>query len=221
MLKVLLKDGANGGHAAKITNHDALRVTVVENDLPHIMTRNRKRLFSEVLGSTGASSGIVNMNVDGTTDQEFYIQSIIPPVDPSPGEDHYDIYITSIIFIVADSAVVHNKFGNVTALTTGIDVIVTESGEETYLLKEIKTGGQLIAHAGAMHSFGDGALVNELTNWTDTDDAQVVMMPISDFVPGGIRLGHTSRDRISLWVRDDLQGLEEFTCRCFGYRLYD
>jgi len=217
MLKTVLLDGTGTDNKAKVSRYNAQYVCIHDPELSPSGTKNRKRLFSEVLGSTGASSGIINMNVDGTTDQEFYIGADTT-VD---GDNAFDIYIMSIIFIVADTAVVHSKFGNVSALTTGIDVIVTESGGETYLLKEIKTGGQMIAHAGALNAFGDGALVNELTNWTDLDDAQIITMPVSQFVPGGIRLGHGTKDRISLWVRDDLQGLTEFTCRCFGYKLYD
>lgn len=215
MIKTGIGDGGGSGNVGRVSKHGALYVASSLPDLPPPGTKNRQRVFSEVTGSTGASSGTVNMNVDGSTDQEFYIGA------NQDAENPYDIYILSLVLIVADTAVLHNKFGNENALTTGIDVIVTEAGELSYLLKAIKTGGELIAHSGAVYAYGDGATVSEVINWSATTDAQVVTLPLWQYIPGGIRLGHSTKDKLSVWVRDNLTGLTEFTCRAFGCRIYD
>jgi hypothetical protein len=151
------------------------------------------------------------MNIDGTTPQTFYISSNLD----------YDLYITHVVAIIADTAIVHNKFGNVDALTNGWSLYVRESGVKTYLIEEAKTGGQVLAQSGLMSPYGDLTSVNELANWTGTEDAQTITMPVTEFVPGGIRIGRGTQDRIVSLVQDDLQGLTEFTVRVLGYRHYD
>jgi hypothetical protein len=202
------------GHTSRSVDIDgsgALKTYTGFGPLSKSGVPNRARYLTGVLGSTGIDSGTLNMNVDGSvTDQIFYVSS----------HPDYDIFIQSIILVIADSAVAHSNYGNVSALTNGVDLIFQESGEETFLLKEAKTGGQVLVQSGLNVPFGDGATVNELTNWTGTTDAQVIQWPVATFVPNGLRLGRGNKDRIEFQVHDDLTGLTEHTLRVFGYRLF-
>lgn len=211
MIKTLLIDGKGNGHKANIDKFGALSISTSIPEIPVEGTPNRVRFYSAKFGTSGAESGTVNANVDGSvTAKEFYIES----------HADYDLHITEVTMIVADAGVTHNGFGGLSALTNGIDLIVSEAGQSTYAIQAAKTGGQLIARSGFHRPFGSGADSWELTNWTATEDAQIVVMPFSEFIPTGLRIGRGTQDRISLWVRDNLTGLTEFTIRAFGYRLY-
>lgn len=209
---VKIEDGGGSTREAVVSQHKALCVTPIVPDVPAVGTDSRQRYFNDVLGSTGAGSGTTNMNVDGAaTSQEFYIGS----------NANYDLHIMVIIIVIADSAVVHSSFGNVAALATGWDLCIEEAGETTALIDKAKTGGQVIAQAGFAHAYGDGATSFELTNWTGTEDAQSIVIPIHRIMgPEGIRIGRGTDDRLVSVVNDTLTGLTEFTVRVLGFRRY-
>ncbi len=210
MLPVELQDKSHPKRRVVITANGALCIAQIAPDVPAVGTKNRLRYYSSLVGSTGADSGTTNMNVDGSTPQEFYIAAHLD----------YDIRIMIIAAIIADTAIVHSKFGNIAALANGWDLKVTESGVDTFLINKAKTGGEAIAQAGFAHAFGDGATSFELTNWTGTEDAQSIVIPIHHVIPGGLRIGRGTKDRIVSIVNDNLTGLTEFTLRILGYRHY-
>ena len=204
-------EGALTGTLARVDSRGSLRVSDTVPDLPFPSELNRYTVFNSMLGPAGATDVVAtaNMNVDGSsTNVEYCVGS----------EADVDIHITRLVFIIADTAVVHNNFGNVSALTNGLDVQVTERGITTNLVLGAKTGGQLIAQSGMFSPYGDGTASFELSNWDGTNDAQAVAMDIGAIIPGGIRIIQGSNDKLLAVVKDDLQGLTEFTIRAFGYR---
>jgi len=210
-LQTTISDGRGDGCTARVSSHNALYVAQTEPDVEPVGTQNRYRYYAAYLGSTGADSGTTNQNVNGSvTPQVFYIAA----------HNDYDIRVMGVSILIADTATVHNNFGNVAALANGWDLYVTESGEDTYLVEAASTGGQVIAQSGFHWGYGNAALTWELANWTGTEDAQTIYLPVSEWVPGGIRLGRGTRDRIVSVVNDDLTGLTEFWQRIHGYRHY-
>ena len=194
-----------------VTDRNQGRVVVEHGPPPPVGEASRFRYYNKLLGSTGAGSGTTNMNVDGSSSpQTFYIEA----------DADYDLLVMLMVLIVADTAVTHNSFGNVSALSTGVDVKVTEAGVEETIIDKAKTGGQLIAQSGLSHPYGDGAQSFELINWTGTQDAQTVVIPFHHIIPGGLRIGRGTRDTICVVVNDDLTGLTEFTARVIGYKHY-
>jgi hypothetical protein len=152
------------------------------------------------------------MNIDGSvTPQTFYVESV----------NEYDIYITDCILVVADGVVAHNKYGGVTSLTNGIDLEVTESGETTTVLGNIKTCGQIIAQMGCFWAFGSGTDLNIITNYDPANnDAMIVPFQPDEVLPYGLRLGRGTNDRMTFRVSDDLTGLVTHTFQVIGYRHY-
>ena len=130
----------------------------------------------------------------------------------------YMIHVMGIQILIADTAVVHSSFGNVSALSNGWDLIITEDGVETFLIEKAKTGGQVIAQAGAARAFGDGTKAFELESWNGTQDAQLIWLPVAEYVPEGIRIGQGSDTTLRAIVRDDLTGLTEMLVRLYGYK---
>lgn len=205
--------GGHGGNQkqAIITPDGSLLVSPSGPHLPDVGKPSIFRYYNVLMGSDGADSGTTNMNVDGSiTTQNFYIRS----------NTEYDIRIMAIIIIIADTAVVHNKFGNVDALTNGFNLSMWEAGEGSYIIDAAKTGGQVIAQTGFAHAYGADASSFELTNWTGTQDAQTIVVPLHHILPGGVRIGRGTTDTLRAQVQDDLTGLNEFTVRILGYRHY-
>lgn len=213
-IKSHITDPSNGT-TAEVGNH---RQLVVSPRIPDVLPKtaqNRFTMYNALVGSSGAvESGITNanMNVNGSsTSAEFFIGA----------EELVDIKIMRIVITIADSAVVHNAFGNVTALTTGFDLQVFERGVSTNLLSKAKTGGEVIVQSGLYAAYGNGATSWELTNWTGNTDAQTCVIDVSSLVPGGIRIARGTEDKIFATVNDDLTGLTEFTVRIMGHRHHE
>jgi len=215
-VKFRVEDGEGSGRSAYVSPEHGVYVAQVVPPVPPIGTESRRRIYAQYAGTAGAileglPNGAADQGVDGgTTPVEFFITA----------EDDFDIRVMGIAILIADSAVAHNNFGNVNALTNGWDLSITEAGDQTFLIKSAKTGGQVIAQAGFSNPYGDGVTTFELSNWTTNEDAQTISIPINRVIPGGLRLARQSTDRISCFVRDDLTGLTEMYVRIIGYRHY-
>ena len=211
MIKTIIKDGSGDNFGAAVTEYNALAVSRTIPPVPPVGTISRYRYYNKLMGSEGASSGITNQNVDGSVvSQNFHISS----------NPDYDLYISGIIVIIAGLVVSHNNFGSIPELTEGYNLSIVEDNEETRIFDEVKTGGQMIAQSIFGHPYGDGATSFELTKWTGNDDAQTIVVPVHEIIPGGIRIGRGTLDRLQSTVFDDLTGLTEFTVRVVGYRHY-
>lgn len=217
--KVHIGDGRSGRLAYVSPDH-GLFMAQITPPLPPTGSVSRQRLYAQYLGSTGQieeglNAGNADQGVNGSvTAQEFFIQA----------SNDFDIRIMAIAILIADASagggVAHNTFGAVSALTNGWDLSITEAGDETFLVKSAKTGGQVLAQTGFSNPYGDGVTSFELSNYTGNDDAQTIAIPIGRIVPNGLRLGRGTTDRITATVRDDLTGLTEMYVRVFGYRHY-
>lgn len=211
---VLIEDAVTRKRV-EVGQHNQL---VTSPRIPDVLPReaqNRFTTYNALLGSAGAvETGLTNanMNLDGSsTSLEFYVGA----------EEKVDIKIMRVIITIADSAVAHNNFGNVSALTNGFTLQVFERGVFTNLLNGVKTGGQMLLQSGMFSPYGDGATMNELTNHTANADAQTVVIDVSAIVPGGIRIARQTEDKIFATVADNLTGLTEFTVRIMGHRHHE
>jgi len=204
-------DGVGRKRAAAVTSRNALQVAMVEPDVPAIGTPNVYRYLSRYLTDDGLATGSANQNVDGSsTPQTFYLTA----------SADYDIRITHILILISDSGVSHNNFGALSALSNGWDLEIVEAGVSTYLVDKAQTGGQVIAQTGFFWPYGDGATSWELANWTGSTDAQTINFPLGNIIPGGLRLGRGTQDKIVATVNDSLTGLTEMWVRVMGFRHY-
>jgi hypothetical protein len=210
-IKTRIVDGLGSGRQAGVDSANRLMVSPAESTPPEVGQVNRYRFHSQLLSSNGDGTGTTNMNVDGSvTMQQFTVEA----------NEDYDLRIMKVVVIIADNLVSHSNFGNVSALTNGIELHTNESGVITKIIEDAKTGGQVIAQSALGAPYGDAATAFELSNWSGTDDAQTIVVPIDEIVPNGLRIGRGSEDHVMMMVKDDLRGLAEFTCRVIGYRHY-
>lgn len=201
----------NEKHKAKVTHEGALLVSQVEQAAPEVGSENILQYLQGRLGSTGLNTGTLDQSVDGSVTPQVFL------VESSPD---YDIHIIQATIIIADSAVVHNEFGTIPPLTNGWDLKLTEGGVETFIIEKAQTGGQVIVQSGFARPYGQGAASFELTNWTGSADAQTVSIPIGEFIPGGLRIGRGTTDKLESIVNDNLTGLTEFYVYIYGYKRF-
>jgi hypothetical protein len=211
LVQVSSQAGAGSQRGGRVTEQNAQEMAPVIPEILPIGTVNRFRYFNSLCGSTGADSGTTNQRVDGSsTTQEFYVNS----------DADFDIYIAQIVIFIGDASVTHGGFGAVAALATGWDLMFREQGANISIISKAKTGGEVIIQSGTTLAWGDAATSFELTNFSGNEDATVVSIPISQQVPGGLRIGRGSSTRLRSVVNDDLTGLTQFQVRAIGYRHY-
>jgi hypothetical protein len=206
---VTIKDGTGSKREAKVDSRHALEVAVVIPDTPDEGAPNRLRYFSGLVGSTGTDSGVTSMNVDGSgTPAEFFIGS-----DPE-----FDIKITRAIIFIEDSNQSNKTFGFLTELSIGWDLKIEESGEETILIDKAKTNGEVLFQVSPPIFGTNDKALNNIGDTTGTNQGFLVDFDIEKAVPGGVRLGRGTQDKIVSVINDSLLGLTDFTVRLIGYR---
>jgi len=193
---------------AKVSKNRSLDVNINPPDLPLAGSKNRFGVFIRKMDTVGDGTGTTNQGVNGSvTNVSFFLNS--------NGDD--DLHIILAIIALKDSAVSHDKFGAINALTNGWDFKIRESGVNTDIMTSVKTGGDLILQSALFDAFGTGAELNEVPTTGVSEGAQVVKFNFGDLVPGGLRLGRSSLDRLECIVKDDLTGLIDFNVLCMGY----
>jgi len=208
------------GNKARVSNDGALVVTTVPADsdllaeLGILVTASgakKVQFLNGLMGSVGFGSGTTNMNVDGSvTPQNFYIKA----------SNEYDIVITEIVVTITDGAVSLSKFGAIAELINGFDLTLFESGTTTPIITKAKTGGQILAQTGMLHPFGSGASTNIIASFSGNNDALIVPITFTDFIPDGLRITKGSLDYLVATVNDDLQLLVGMDIRILGHKLY-
>ena len=214
MLNTALRDAVTGAGAVV----DPSGILSVYSQPPPAQPLGRssnRRILNGLIGTGGLDTGTTNLRVNGlVTNVDAYVQS----------ELEADIHIMGIAFFINDTAVVANRFGNVTGLTLGFDMFVEQHGDTTYLLRQVLSGGQLTAQTGWARAFGNGTDVNVISNLTGTTDAQVAYLDIGAILPPeGLRIGRGTQDRLVVRIRDNLSQISAnggFTVRAFGFRKY-
>lgn len=209
MIQTIIEDPQTRERARVIDG--ALRVYQAPSPPPMTGVANTQQYLTGLLGTTGLDSGSTAANVLGT---------LASPVKYKVSASlDYDIHIMRILVFLSDSSITLNRFGFITALTNGINLTLNEAGNTTYILKDVKTSGQLIAQGGGADVFGDNATLSIMPAGGSTGtDAQAVGIPMWRWIPNGLRIGRGTADTLTLEVRDDLTGLTEFYVRIFGYK---
>lgn len=202
---ITIVNGEGGQRRSVIVNENfALRI---ESSVPVVLpngTPNRARYYNDYI----YNAGDFNMAVDGSvTPVEFTVAA-------SPD---YDLYITKVLILLASNQIANNKFADLAALTNGWSLYAVEQGEQTFIIQDVTTTGEMTIASG-------GAFI-DLANWNvANDNARSISINIAAAFPfetqRGIRIGRGSKDRFAGLVSDDLSSISEFTVRVIGTRHY-
>lgn len=204
MIKVQIVDATGSSRGLKINGEGEMPVVVHPH--PPLDEEILSIPFRQFFSLNGDGTGTTDMRVNGaTTNQTFYIEAIA----------NYDLYIALVYVVLADAGASLDKFGNLTALTNGVQFnwITNDIGTETLFdgfkqnldfFKLTKSEPQIIDLSGA------GA------------DAIIVPIDLVEIFKNtyGLRLRKNTKDRLEMIVRDDLStGLDEFNIVGMGIKI--
>ncbi len=212
-IPVKIEDGEGHARSAAVSPRHSLSTHLIPAPVPPVGTPSRFRFLSGLMGEQGLSQGNVNMTVDGSiTPVEFVVQA----------EKEADLFIAELVIFLSNvktgGGVPLSRFGGITQLTNGINLSIEEAGDTTALILNAKTDGEVFINTGAGKPFGNGAEVIKIVDWTSAQDAHVITYDFNTLMPGGLRIGRGTKDRMCLQVNDDLTGVGEFFIRVLGYR---
>jgi len=212
-IKVHIEDAHGDGHSVRVGDEGEQYVVVhphpPKNEIASIGTPTP---FRQYFTDTGVSSGDNDMRVDGSTvNQDFFIEA---------AQDK-DIYIKTVNIVIADAGATLNKFGNLTALTNGVEFLWRSQDLGTTIIHEgMKTNFQFVRTALGDPSVGDGTGAFRASNVSGTSEAYI---PTVDFakvfgMPWGVRLRKGTTDRICFKIKDDVTGVDEFDAIGYGFK---
>ena len=203
--------GTNG-HQATVLRTGAVLVSVEDRPIVPIGTQNRIQYLGGKLGSDGLNSGVTNQAVNG---------SVTPQIFLVRATEEYDIYVTYVTIVVADGNISNKTFGSLSALTNGWSLRLIENGTQTYIIDHAVTCGEFILKSGG-EVFGSGASSNLVSAWNPAnDDAFIQKIALSALVPGGLRIGRGTLDRLESVVEDNLSSLTELTVFIHGNKVFE
>lgn len=157
----------------------------------------------------------LDMRVDGSVNEQIFS---INAASNGDGRDHY---IARMSFVIADAGATLNNFGNIGALTNGVELRwVTDSFGTVVIAESLKTNFDFVRLGGSTPPIGDGTTAFRANNVSGTSEAYIPYIDFDEIfgIQWGFRLRHGSNDRIELVIKDNLTGVDAFDCIAYGSR---
>lgn len=142
------------------------------------------QIFKQFLLNGGSSA----MNISGAPTEFAY-----------SADASVDTFLKEVVLELQDGSVTFEKFGDLTALTTGFDLQINQGGVTKTLIDKAKTTYQMIRDLGA----GSFDLMEKSTS--TNGDSILIRIQLYD-----AKLAAASADKIFATVRDNLTGLTRF-----------
>jgi hypothetical protein len=169
--------------------------------------------FRQFFTDDGSSTGSSDMLVDGSsTSVDFYIEA----------KPTVDVYIKTISVEIVDGSATLSEFGNLAALTNGIEFChITNDFGTTVIDEAIKSNWDFIRLAAGNPSFGDGAGAFRANNVVSTFEGYipVIDMATTFGLPWGLRLRKGTKDRLQFKLRDNVSTMEAFDIIGYGIEI--
>jgi hypothetical protein len=209
MIGGVIYDGYCTGAKARVDAEGQLNVIVHPH--PPVGDQYAARPFRQLFKT---SAGASDMRVNGsTTNVEFLIES----------SSTYDTYIKSISIALVDASATLNKFGNLTALTTGLSLVWETADLGTVTIADsLKTNFDLIRLAAGNPSFGDGAAAFRANNVSSTSEGYLPVIDCAAIfgLQYGLKLRKEKQDKVIWTVKDDLStGIDQFDIIAYGIQI--
>ena len=200
-------------------NKELIRVS--EDGFPYILTHPRPPKDAEVavlpfrqyFTDNGSSSGDNDMRVDGsTTPQIFCIGA----------ELESDLYIRSVSILISDASATLDKFGNLTALTNGVDFEwqAQEIGVIT-IADNLTTNFEFVRLAAGQPAFGTGAGAFKANNVSGASEGYIPYIDLQETfgMQWGVKLRAGSTDKLLFRINDNITGVDAFNAIAYGIKV--
>lgn len=164
----------------------------------------------------GDPAGAFDMRVAGT---------LADPIDfQIRARTDGDIYIKSISVVIVDQNATLSQFGNIGALTNGIQFAYSNVEEGIVTIDEsLQTNWHFVRLAGGEPAFGDAATAFRANSVAGNSEGYTPFIDVARIfgLPWGIKLETGSTDTLTWRIRDDITGVDEFDIVAYGILVRD
>lgn len=207
-----IEDGKGEGYRLQVDKEGNLGVVV--HDHPPVGEKLISYPFSQWFTDNGKESGSSDLRVNGST---------VPVVFWIGSRSDRDVYIKTISIRIADNGATLNEFGNLAALTNGVDFDFASSEiGQVEIQRGMKTNLDVVRVGLSSPQLGDGASAFRADVSGGGADTYLAVIDLAQTFgfPWGVRLKAGSEDKLMFIVNDDLSvGMDGFDIKGFGVQL--
>ena len=206
-VRTTIEDGSGKGYLAKVSPQGFLYTQ--EAPYPPADEETKITVYREFL-TLDNDGTTTDMRVNGsTTPQEFYIQA----------EPDFDIYITTVSFVIADVNATLDKFGNITALSNGCRFYYEDNNGVINIGTNLVSNFEFVRLCQGNPPFGSAADAFKANNVVGGSEGYI---PVFDFrtfgFKWGLKLAAGSLNKLLLEVNDNITGIDAFNAVAYGFR---
>jgi hypothetical protein len=206
-VKTTIVDGKGSGNEAKVSEQGFLYTQAAPYPPAGedtIMTIYREFL---TLNNNGAST---DMRVNGATTKQYFW------VNAEPG---YDIYITSLSFLIADANATLVQFGAIAALTNGCRLFYQNPEGQINIGTNLRSNFDIVRLCLGNPAFGSGTEAFRGSNVVGTSEAFIPVLDFRTFgFKWGLRLLNDTQNRLAFEINDNLTALDALNVVAYGFR---
>jgi len=208
-LEVQIIDSTGTGKGLKINSEN--EIPVVVHTHPPLDEEQETYPFRQFMKTSAGSSDMI---VDGSsTAVDFMIDAV----------GDRDIFIKTVSFRIGDANCTLDKFGALTALTTGCAMYYQNDALGAITIADsLKTNLDLIRLGVSTQGIGTGSSAYILdVAGGNTEDTYLPVINFTEVfgLPWGLRLKKGSRDKLYFRVNDALAGLVTFNAIAYGVQI--
>ena len=206
-IKTNIEDGAGNGYLAKVSPEGFLFTQ--EAPYPPSSEETKITVYREFL-TLNNDGTTTDMRVDGsTTSQIFYINA----------EPDFDIYITTVSFLIADAGASLNEFGGITALANGCRFYYEDNNGEINIGTSLTSNFEFVRLCQGNPAFGGGNSAFLANNVVGPSEAFIPVFDFRNFgFKWGLKLAASSQNRLVLEINDDVTSIDGFNAVAYGFR---
>ena len=206
-IRTNIEDGSGNGYLAKVSPEGFLFTQ--EAPYPPASEETKITVYREFL--TLNNDGTTNdMRVNGsTTPQQFFITA----------EPDFDVYITTVSFLIADAGASLNEFGGISALANGCRFFYEDNNGEINVGTSLISNFEFVRLCQGNPSFGGGSSAFLANNVVGTSEAFIPVFDFRNFgFKWGLKLAAGSQNRLVLEVNDNVTAIDAFNAVAYGFR---
>ena len=206
-VKANIEDGSGNGNLAKVSNEGFLFTQ--EAPFPPSGEETKITVYREFL--TLNNDGTTNdMRVDGsTTSQYFWINA----------EPNFDIYITTLSFLISDAGAALNEFGADPALTNGCRLFYEDNNGEINIGTDLVSNFEFIRLCQGNPAFGNAADAFRARNIVGASEGYIPVFDFRNFgFRWGLKLKAGTNNRLVMEINDNVSSIDGFNATAYGFR---
>ena len=206
-IRTNIEDGAGRGYTAKVSKEGFLFTQ--EAPFPPASEETKITVYREFL-TLNNDGTTTDMRVNGsTTPQSFFINA----------EPDFDVYITTVSFLIADAGAALNEFGGIVALTNGCRFYYEDVNGEINIGTRLVSNFEFVRLCQGNPSFGGGNSAFLANNVVGASEAFIPVFDFRNFgFKWGLKLAAGTNNRLILEVNDNVTAIDAFNAIAYGFR---